>query len=136
MGARSRRVAWREPRLADPFAGPDVPDELLITLRRTGRYYTGRVLVRLASEARFTRTTAGDGTESTQAEWIFPPEPAAIHSLSIEMRRRPTLPLLLRAISRNLWARAEGLDQVPTDMPGQLAFDLPDLPEPLPRRPR
>jgi hypothetical protein len=135
-GAHRRRATWREPRSNDPFAGADVPDQVTIVLTREGRFYHGSITTRQYREAVVTRVSDGGQAWTTERTYSWAPPPPQALGLTVECRKRPVVPQLLRAISRALWARAEGLDQVPVQLPGQLAFDLPDLGELPARHPR
>jgi hypothetical protein len=135
-GAHRRSATWREPRSADPFAGDDVPDEIVIHLVRDGRFYRGGITTRQYREAKVTRASADGRTWTTNREYSWAPPPPQAHGLSVECRRRPVLPQLMKAVSRALWARAEGMEMAPVQLPGQLAFDLPDLGELPARHPR
>jgi hypothetical protein len=135
-GAHRRTAKWTEPRSADPFAGDDVPDEIVITLTRHGRFYQGGFRVRQYREVKVTRRSTETGDWETDEQYSWAPAPAQAYGLTVECRRRPVLPQLMKAVSRALWSRAEGLEQVPTQLPGQLSFDLPDLGELPARHPR
>jgi hypothetical protein len=113
-----------------------VPDAVTIHLVREGRFYRGNIVTRQYTEAIITRVSTDGGTWSTERSYSWAPPPPQALGLTVECRRRPVLPQLLRSISRALWSRAEGLDQVPVQLPGQMSFDLPELGELPARHPR